>query len=71
MASLSRPGIIADTVGVMALWPMMARAERSRVALGSSDTGCLLYRSVLMPPLEKVSLDHTGVKTLPTLRAAL
>ena len=49
------------TVGVMALWPMMAGAERSKVALGSSDMVCLLYRFVLMPLLEKISLARSGV----------
>ena len=41
--------------------PVMAGAVRSWVVLGSFDAGRLLYRFVLMPLLEKVSLDRTGV----------
>ena len=51
---------------------MMANAVQSRVALGSSNTRCLLYSQVcLYATLEKFQIMFTQVYTFQLLRSAL
>ena len=56
------PIIITDSVGLMAMYLMMAGVVLSRVALGSSNTRCLLYLQVcLYATLEKFQIMFTEV----------